>query len=199
MNRVVVIIPNHGHDEYLPTALQSITGQTYPCDVIVAEDPEGIGKGARLNQIVPTVQHEWLSVMDADDVSVGRRFRMCSEYFDHTDVIYHDFFTDGELDYEYKTVRAGQWCKDVYRNKNYIAASCVMVRTEIAQKARWRQSTYGQDWLWLNEIAQHTDRFLYIPEALVYRNSTTGFTSNLKFKSVRRFIMRRKIAWHCRG
>ncbi len=182
-----VLIPCYRHENFLPEATAAL--QKQDCKITIASDYPRIGKGFRLNKFVPEVQEEWLTAHDADDISTENRFEVCSKYFDDHDVIYHGAYVKcGEV------YRPGGWDRYRYQKESYIVASSVIVRTAIAQKVKWRISDYGQDWLWLNEISKHTNRFAYIPEPLIYYRKEFGYTKKLKFKRIRRFMLRREIA-----
>jgi hypothetical protein len=132
-----------------------------------------------------------VNVHDADDISLLDRFKICSEFLDEADVIYHDTYVYGYHGFEKRI--AGEWDRERYKRVNYICASSILVRTEIAKKVKWQTNTFGQDWIWLNLIAEITDRFIYIPKPLLIYRNDTGFTNHLKFKSVRRILLKRRL------
>ncbi len=205
-SRVAVVIPHYRHEYCVEDAAQSVRNQTYRSIYLqrVSDNYPNMGKGFRMNTIVPTIQEEFLNVHDADDLSCQDRFEICSEFFDDYDVIYHDIFIrEGlwgnriwqkeHIKYNWQVHKSKEWDRELYKKVSYIAASSIIVRTEIAKKVQWQTNTYGQDWIWLNLIAEHTDRFKYIPEPLLYYRGERGFTKDLKFKRARRFLIKQKI------
>jgi len=206
-SRVAVVIPQYRHEYCIEDAAQSVRDQTYRSISLqlVSDNNPNMGKGFRMNEIVPTIQEEFLNVHDADDLSCLDRFEICSEFFDDYDVIYHNifireglwgnrFWQKSRIKDNWKVHKSREWDRELYKKVSYIPASSIIVRTEIAKKVQWQTNTYGQDWIWLNLIAEHTDRFKYIPQPLLYYRGERGFTKDLKFKRARRFFIRQKIA-----
>ena len=216
--RLAVVIPHYQHEYCVEDAAQSVRDQTYRSIFLrlVSDNNPNMGKGFRMNKIVPSIEEEFLNVHDADDISCSDRFEICSKYFDDYDVIYHDIFVrEGlwsnrvwergfwsnrireldttEIGENYIPFSSREWDRELYKKVSYIPASSIIVRTEIAKKVQWQTNTYGQDWIWLNLIAEHTDRFKYVPKPLLYYRGEKGFTKDLKFKRARRFLIRQKI------
>ncbi len=223
MAKIAVLIPySEKHRDCFMEAVGSIEDQTYKgAQCYSIRDFPALGKGFRMNLVVPDVTEEFINVHDADDISCVDRFERIRPYLKDYDVIYHDVFVRRGLwnnriwrkpqvedvefieianDPDYWTMhKSKEWDRERYKRESYIPASSIIVRTSIAQKVEWKTNKYGQDWIWLNLIAEHTDRFKYIPEPLLYYRGERGFTRSLKFKSVRRWNIRRQIARLTRG
>jgi glycosyltransferase involved in cell wall biosynthesis len=70
MNRIAVILPNWQQQQYLPDALNALQNQSQLVDFWVVDDEPRMGKGFRMNTVIPHVKHEWVNVHDADDISL---------------------------------------------------------------------------------------------------------------------------------
>lgn len=198
-DEIAVVIPNYKHEECLDRSIHSIQRQTVDCcNIYVAHDYPRMGKGFRLNFVVPFLSEAWLNVHDADDYSFSKRFEKCIPYFDDYDVIYHGVnlkndIVVGQHEPIQTSYYSKPWDMELYKRENYVPASSVIVRMSIVKKVPWISNGYGQDWIWLNQIAQHTTRIKFVNEVLMYRRVDIGFTKNLKLKSIRRWNIRRKI------
>jgi hypothetical protein len=197
VDEVTVLIPNYKHEYCIDEAWDSVYDQVRFVEII--NDYPQMGKGFRLNTVMHRVETEWVNIHDADDVSAPNRFEICSKHFEDYDVIYHDTYVrprlwiDGKPSAGWIVHRSREWDRESYKAVNYIAASSVIIRSEIAKKVKWVHNSYGQDWIWLNQVAELTDRFKYIPMPLLYYRGEYGFTNKLSWKSLRRVDLRRKI------
>ena len=215
MAKIAVLIPyDEKHKDCFMEAVGSIEDQTYKgAQCYSIRDFPRLGKGFRMNKVVPYVTEEFVNIHDADDLSAFNRFEVVRSYLKDYDVIYHDIWirrglwnnrfwqrTRGrpkispQAETDWLVHKSREWDRKLYKTISYVPASSIIVRTSIAKKVCWTSNTYGQDWIWLNLIAEHTDRFKYIPEPLLYYRGERGFTRELKFKSFRRWNIRRQIA-----
>jgi len=164
----------------------------------IVHDMPRRGKGYRLNQIIPTIKEKWLAVIDADDWCTFARFEMLIPKLNNADM----YFTDTrEYGLTYQKDICPEWDYIRYKRECHIASSSWIFKTEFVQKFPHRMSTYGQDWLWISEMAQHSTP-VHIHGCFVCYRNYSGFTNNglykLKYigaiyRRIRRMIVKNRI------
>jgi len=206
-----VIIPNYGHECYLPDLIASLTHQDnanwiatiyndddrpgkelgYVFDehwVYCKDDRKRIGQAARFNQGIVKADNEWISFMGADDIAMPWKISSILDYAENADVIYTDavqlMLNDTRL-YIKSDKPIEQIC-----DQNFIVASTVAVRRQFLLDHIIRfdeKLSYGEDWLFYNQLAIAGAKFKYLPWPTVYYRD---YTSNI--------MIRGRPEWHQR-
>ena len=68
MLTVSVSIANYKQDQFLQEAIDSCKMQTYPNDVVVYNDLEGVGSGEAFNRAIAMAKGEIIVLLCADDL-----------------------------------------------------------------------------------------------------------------------------------
>ena len=202
---LAVIVPVYKHRCYLPDTIQSIKKQMNVLnyifimnddpgcdlkeygsmrDIIVVNDGLNKGQSARFNEgikLAKTNHMEWIAFCGADDVWMDWRYeRFLETRKDDIDIIYTDAVqldAGGMRSY----IKSHDFDYKLLIEKNYIVASTVFVRTEIAIQCHFDEDVhYGEDWLWYLKLAQVIRKFHYINLPTVYyRNYTSQIAQKI--------------------
>jgi glycosyltransferase involved in cell wall biosynthesis len=97
---VSICIANYKQDHLLPEAIASCEMQTYPNEVVVFNDTEGIGSGESFNKAIEMAKGDIIVLLCADDIITDKHFVWDLVYkFDHYSVghvsRYYHQFVDG--------------------------------------------------------------------------------------------------------
>ena len=123
----------------------------------VFSDGKNKGQSARFNQGIINSQFDWVCFMGADDIPMPWKLSILMEQVwkyrdDEPDIIYTDAVQlqqDGTRVY----IKSGEFDPQRIRNSNFIVASTVMARTELAKEVLFDEDIhYGEDWLWYNKM-----------------------------------------------
>ena len=207
---VGIIIPNYGHECYLPDAIASLikqdnqnwTATIYNDDdrpdkalqyqfqdwrIKCKDDRKRKGQAARFNQGIVEMENMWIGFMGADDMAMPWKIFSLSHKAG-ADVIYTDAVQLMEGD-KRLYIKSGQSIKDI-EHHNFIVASTVFVRRQFLMDhvIRFDESlSYGEDWYFYNQLAIAGARFRYLPWPTVYYRE---HTSNI--------MIRGRPEWHQR-
>ena len=210
MQRLAVIVPFYHHQSYLPDTIHSIKSQINVDDSIflinddpdvklneynhlfrvnVYEDGKNKGQSARFNQGIKMAKDqgiEWVSFCGADDTWMSWRYSTIHHLKKDFDVIYTDAVQlDAGSMRSY--IKSNEFNYRQLIERNYIVASTVLVRTEIAIQCHFDEDIhYGEDWLWYLKLAQITRKFHYINLPTVYyRNYTSQIAQKTNIREWR--------------
>jgi GT2 family glycosyltransferase len=199
---IEIIVPNYGHECYLPDLIESIKRQDFQgwCLRIYNDDPKAdleypfcdpaiqfihsqvnLGQSKRFNQGIADAKSEWIGFMGADDMAMTWKVSSILDHTKETDVIYTDavqLMPDGRRLY----IKSMDFDVEVIKHKNYIVASSTAIRREfLIDNAITFDDTihYGEDWLLYNELAKAGARFKYLPWPTVYYRD---WTSNIEVR-----------------
>ena len=152
---VTVLIRCYKQEQYLYDCVRRLGDVLYR---ILSDYPQ-MGKRKRLNEAIQEVTTEFIAFNDADDMSTLDRFHNIP---DNVDVVYSDYY---ELSESCRLVKSREFDRELLKQENYIPFSTIIIRTELAQQVPFEADYKGnfEDWIWLNNIAQKTDKFSYRP------------------------------------
>jgi len=99
---VSVCIANYRQDQFLQEAIESIKMQTYPCEIHIYNDTEGVGSGEAFNRAIALSNADVVVLLCADDVFNDKHvisdIMACFEHIQemgHVSRYYHQF-VDGD-------------------------------------------------------------------------------------------------------
>ena len=174
MTSLTVLIPcTENHRPYVYEAIRSCTDPGFRVipKILYTDRP----KSETLNNAMWSIETNYIAFLDADDYYVPSPFShaVLGEY----DIIYFDCI----FIYQNNTRRyfkSKPFDRELLRKENYIPFSTIIVKTEIAKKFPIGNGYkgYGEDWVWLNQLAQAGYKFGYVPFPTVYKRQ--GWTSH---------------------
>lgn len=198
---LAVIVPFYKHSAWLPDCIQSIRKQVHFGDgnhillmnddpnidlssyhefptLFVKQDEQNKGQSARYNeaiQIVHDYKYDWVAFCGADDMWMDWRMEIFNNLIKKDiDIIYTDAIQlngDGSRRY----IKSNDFDYNLLKQKNFIVASTVFIRTEIAVQCLFDEDVrYGEDWLWYLKLAQITKRWQYVNLPTVYYRDYTS-------------------------
>jgi len=185
---VTVLIRCYNQEQYLYDCVRRLDGIKY----VILSDYPNMGKRSRLNAAIRQVDTEWIAFNDADDMSTIFRF----DYLPHTagvDLFYSDCLSLDKTGTKY--IKSRKFDRELLKKENYIPFSSIIVRTEIAKKCRFDADVdgNGEDWIWLNDVANITRQFAYIPfVTMVYRKSPEYGRIPI-YRKMKRILWQRKV------
>lgn len=168
------------HRKFLQGAISSASSDV-PVSV-VPDDPRK-GKWKRLNDLIKEINTEWVAMLDADDVCIFNRFLSVSSLLGTSDLIYTDYVSENKNG-EYRLVDSRKFDYEVFKNKNFIPFSTVLVRTEICRQIPFIDSmgpgARALDWVWMAKVYKDYPRFTYVPvPTVIRRDYTSSFQSKI--------------------
>ncbi|HUV81527.1 MAG TPA: glycosyltransferase family A protein [archaeon] len=187
---VTVLIRCYNQEQYLYDCVRRLDGHKY---VILSDYPQ-LGKRARLNEAIRKVDTEWIAFNDADDMSLPDRFGMHEFWAKKYDLIYSDCYILSKTGVTY--TRSRKFDRELLKKKNYIPFSSIIVRTELARMQRFETDVEGngEDWIWLNFIADRTTRFYYRNwPTMIYRDFKPPYGKIPVYRKIKRILWQNKV------
>lgn len=213
---VSIIVPVFKVEEYLPFCIESIQAQTYSnWELILIDDgsPDRSGlicdeyanyesrirvfhKGnsgvsSSRNLGIENARGEWILFLDSDDTILPNTLEICSQYFNHCDVIRFSMRNilskDGT---KVRDVILDDMSRNVYLSKivsrETILGVCAgMYRTSLFIENNIRFNTQiiqGEDWLVLTELLYDSTNCIIIKDPLYVYNRTNNQSCTNTFK-----------------
>lgn len=145
MSDVTVLIPFHEarkRNGMLARAEQSARAQSYPCDVVLAEDVHGMGAAVTRNHGLMLVNTEWTAFLDSDDeMDPGHVEKLigCARETG-ADYVYPWFRVVGGLD-PFPMFFGKPWDNTAPHSTTIT----ILVRTELARRVGFRDIPW-EDW-----------------------------------------------------
>ena len=186
---VTVLIRCYNQEQYLYDCVRRLGDNKYE---ILPDYPKQ-GKCLRLNAAIQRVDTEWIAFNDADDMSLPIRFSGFDKNWDNIDLFYSDCYV---LSPKGTTMYwSEKFNRERLRKKNYIPFSSIIVRTEIAQRCKFMSvDGNGEDWIWLNDVANITNRFTYVREpTMIYRDFNPPYGRIPGYRKIKRILWQRKV------
>ncbi len=122
---------------------------------------------------------DWVAFHGADDMAMPWKFGAINQPFLDYDVLYTDA-VQLNANNQRTYIKSQEFDIEVLKQKNFIVASTVFVRTELAAKILFDEDLrYGEDWVFYNRLAKAGARFKYIPIPTMYYRD---YTSNIKVR-----------------
>jgi len=149
------------------------------CPIFTFHDNVNNGQSARFNQgilqsTLNDYKVEWIAFQGADDISMPWRFSVCAQHAKNADVIYTDAVQLSGQD-KRLYIKSHHFDSAVLKDHNFIVATTVMVRTEVAKHILFDEDVkYGEDWLWYHKLYLAGARFKYINVPTVYYRDYTS-------------------------
>ena len=187
---VTVLIRCYNQEQYLYDCVRRLDGHKY---VILSDYPQ-LGKRARLNEAIKGVDTEWIAFNDADDMSMPGRFDMLEFWAKKYDLIYSDCYTLSKKGVTY--TRSQKFDRELLKKKNYIPFSTIIVRTELARMQPFEIGVEGngEDWIWLNYIAERSTRFYYRNwPTMIYRDFKPPYGRIPIYRKIKRILWQNKV------
>lgn len=216
---ITIIIPHYRHEAYLPDAIQGIMNQTRKlwriylmnddpgCSlkhyenrrIKVFEDGQNKGQTVRWNEAIEKCEDGLIVFQGADDISMPWRLQVCIVYLYNAeygpDVIYTDAVQLNQNNHR-TYLQSHEFDIEILKQRNYIVASTVMVKTELAKEVKFDEDIrYGEDWLWYHKLYKAGATFKYLPIPTVYYRD---YTSNIGVRDMpdwhqKRFGLQKRI------
>ena len=186
---VTVLIRCYNQEQYLYDCVRRLDGHKY---VILSDYPK-LGKRARLNQAIKGVDTEWIAFNDADDMSMPDRFNF-QENESYFDLIYTNYFTLSKSGCVYTYAKS--FDRNLLKEENYIPFSTIIVKTEIAKQCLFSYDVVGngEDWIWLNDVANITNKFHYVPRVtMIYRSHKPPYGRIPVYRKIKRILWQNKV------
>ena len=182
MTSLTVLIPcTDNHKPYVHEAIRSCSYPGYDPGfrvipkILYTDRP----KSETLNNAMWSIETNYIAFLDADDYYVPYPFY--NNIFFTVNGEYDIIYSDCIFIYQNNTRRyfkAKPFDRELLKKENYIPFSTIIVKTEIAKKFPIGNGYkgYGEDWVWLNQLAQAGYKFGYVPFPTVYKRQ--GWTSH---------------------
>ena len=186
---VTVLIRCYNQEQYLYDCVRRLDGHKY----VILPDYPNLGKCARLNAAIRKVDTEWIAFNDADDMSTIERFDYLP-LLAGIDLLYSDYLSLDKTGTTY--IKSRKFDRELLKRKNYIPFSTIIVRTEIARQCSFNIDVggNGEDWLWINSVADITQRFTYIPfVTMIYRNHKPPYGRIPVYRKIKRILWQNKV------
>ena len=185
---VTVLIRCYNQEQYLYDCVRRLGDNKY----MILSDYPNMGKCARLNAAIRQVNTEWIAFNDADDMSTLERFDYLP-ILAGTDLFYSDYLSLDKTGATY--MKSRKFDRELLYRRNYIPFSTIIVRAAIARQFKFVSvDGNGEDWIWLNDIANITDKFTYIPFAtMIYRNFKPPYGNTPVYRKIKRILWQRKV------
>lgn len=152
--------------------------------VCVFQDGYNIGQAFRFNEAIglsgKNSLHpaEWVAFCGSDDIWMPWKLNICLSRKNRPDVVYTDAIMLLDNGEEY--LKSLPFDIDRLKVHNYIVASSVMVKTELAQEVKFDDTLhYGEDWLFYHLLYLDNAKFEYIPVPTVYYRD---YSSNIEVR-----------------
>jgi len=187
---VTVLIRCYNQEQYLYDCVRRLDGHKY---VIFSDYPK-LGKRARLNQAIKEVDTEWIAFNDADDMSMPNRFSNFGLNWDNIDLAYTDCYTLSKRGVN--LLRSAKFSKTMLAHKNYIPFSTIIVRRGVAMRCLFEMDVdgNGEDWIWLNDVANTTRRITHIPyPTMIYRDFKPPYGRIPVYRKIKRILWQNKV------
>ena len=187
---VTVLIRCYNQEQYLYDCVRRLGDNKYE---ILSDYPQ-TGKRARLNEAIRKVDTEWIAFNDADDMSMPDRFNSFGLNWDNIDLAYTDCYTLSKKGVN--LLRSVKFSKTMLAHKNYIPFSSIIVRAKIAKQCLFEMDVdgNGEDWIWLNDVANTTHRIAYIPfPTMIYRDFNPPYGRIPVYRKIKRILWQNKV------
>jgi glycosyltransferase involved in cell wall biosynthesis len=198
-----IIISHYKHQCYLPDAIAALKDQMSIFRILLFNDEPGIdllsyfslgynssiytfddvqnkGQAVRFNEgiklsIAKNYKADWVAFHGADDIAMPWKIS-CFSDDDDFDVLYTDA-VQLNANNQRSYIKSEQFDIEELKRRNFIVASTVFVRTELAAEVLFDEDLrYGEDWLFYHKLYRGGARFRYIPIPTMYYRD---YTSNI--------------------
>lgn len=186
---ITVLIRCYNQEQYLYDCIRRLGDNKY----VILSDYPNYGKCKRLHDAIQRANTEWIAFNDADDMSLPNRF----DYLPNTsevDLFYSDYLSLDKNGTTY--IKSRKFDRELLKRKNYIPFSTVIIRTEIARQCSFNIDVggNGEDWIWLNAVANITNRFTYVPfVTMIYRNFKPPYSKIPFVRKIKRILWQKKV------